>query len=497
MKILTITLVLLTIGFFGCSKKEKGIIINGKTNLMHSVKVEYTIPIDGKWFYGDKRSITTDSVGTFQIKMNIEKPSFVTIYISGKAGVLLVEPSKNYDVNFEFNTNQKKFGVTSKDSIGQNFYNTFSAPDFNIWSVNTFLKASIPSEISSKINNLKEKEISKFNELFKKGEISGGFLELAILDRKSYYLALEVKIATMLFKRYLYEKNMVGINEVKDFWGKKMKILKLNESEYIRSPWFYALANSYINFNQYSSNSLDHQQLRNKYESGDIYKYNIVEAEKYLKGEELEYYLSSYIFYECWQTKDNSKKLIEAYEYFKKKYSNSSYTKYLTISVQPIIDYQNKIKESTINKKVKLVENYRYIDTFKELIKLQTLKDKKIFVDIWGTWCGPCKREFRHKDKLDKLLKSNNIITLYICEGKNSKENTWKEMIKFYDLEGQHIMANEKLVADIINRFGNNGSFAYPRYLLIDENGKVVNEQTSYPSKINKLEKEIEESYVW
>ncbi|MBP0903210.1 hypothetical protein ACFSKN_14655 [Mariniflexile gromovii] len=70
-------------------------------------------------------------------------------------------------------------------------------------------------------------------------------------------------------------------------------------------------------------------------------------------------------------------------------------------------------------------------------------------------------------------------------------------MIDFYDLEGRHILANEKLIADIINKFGNNGAFAYPRYLLVDEQGNVVNKQVSYPSQIEKLEKEINENYAW
>ena len=70
-------------------------------------------------------------------------------------------------------------------------------------------------------------------------------------------------------------------------------------------------------------------------------------------------------------------------------------------------------------------------------------------------------------------------------------------MIKFYDLEGQHLLANEKLIADIIDKFGNNGSFAYPRYMLVDENGNVVNAEASYPSQIEQLEKEINENYVW
>ena len=70
-------------------------------------------------------------------------------------------------------------------------------------------------------------------------------------------------------------------------------------------------------------------------------------------------------------------------------------------------------------------------------------------------------------------------------------------MIKFYNLEGYHILANEELLADIFEKFDNNGSFAYPRYLLIDENGKVVNSHASYPSKVGQLEKEINKDYEW
>eukprot|EP01089_Gocevia_fonbrunei_P020898 TRINITY_DN7897_c0_g1_i1.p2 TRINITY_DN7897_c0_g1~~TRINITY_DN7897_c0_g1_i1.p2 ORF type:complete len:113 (-),score=18.85 TRINITY_DN7897_c0_g1_i1:166-504(-) len=109
----------------------------------------------------------------------------------------------------------------------------------------------------------------------------------------------------------------------------------------------------------------------------------------------------------------------------------------------------------------------------------------------------PCKKEFEHKKPLYTMLESKNISVLYICEGEHSKEKVWKEMIDFYDLEGHHVFTNEKLLADIIDKFGNNGQFAYPRYLLVDENGIVVNEQASYPSKLKQLEREINENYIW
>lgn len=496
MKLQKMTLLFLVIGLLGCSKENNEITINGEISGFISEKVEFTTPINGKWFYGDKKSITPDSAGTFQIKMSIDEPSFVTIYVPGKAGgVLLVEPSKIYKVNFNLGVSGRKFIVNSGDSIAQNLYNSYPSPEFYISGIKDFLADSIPSEITKKIYLQKGKVISEFDKLLESNEISKSFHELAILDRKCYYLALEASVAGVLLRKHITDVNISKIKLLKDYWTKKINESLLNQTDYVRSPWFYTLATNLINFNLYRADDFSLEELKKVYEAGNFHNHDIKNAKKYLSGKELEYYLASYIYLYSWQNKDNSKQLIESYKNFKSEYPNSKYTQFLTTSIQPIIDFHKKIAESPISDKIKFVENYEGVDTFQDLIK--TLKDKKVYVDIWGTWCSPCKKEFQQKDKLAELLKSKNITTLYICEGINSKKNVWKEMIKFYDLEGQHILANDKLVADIIDRFGNNGSFAYPRYLLVNENGIVVNEQASYPSKIVQLENEINRNYVW
>jgi hypothetical protein len=61
-------------------------------------------------------------------------------------------------------------------------------------------------------------------------------------------------------------------------------------------------------------------------------------------------------------------------------------------------------------------------------------------------------------------------------------------MIKFYELTGYHIRANTALRSDLNALLG---SFGIPRYLLIDENGAVVNTNAKRPSQLNELEKEI------
>lgn len=95
---------------------------------------------------------------------------------------------------------------------------------------------------------------------------------------------------------------------------------------------------------------------------------------------------------------------------------------------------------------------------------------------------------------MDSLLNTYAIEALYICEGRSSKEKTWKEMINFYDLEGHHVFTNKKLLANILDTFGKNG-FGYPRYLLINEHGEVAAPNAHAPSKIKALEKDIQSAF--
>ncbi|MDO6601190.1 TlpA family protein disulfide reductase [Arenibacter palladensis] len=492
MKPLKIILFFILIGLISCKEKNNDITITGKIIGSLPEKVEYTLPVNGTWFYGAKESVVPDSLGNFTISLKSNLASFVTIYIPKQASaVLLVEPGNAYEIDFQLHSEKKKVNIKGASSEALNLYNSFALPDFSVLSMsNELLKDSVLTSISSKINRLKEMELSQFLEQLEIQKISKDFYDLAVLDRTCYYSALESAIASTKYN-FQADNNEIQNAQITLLWKEMFEQTPMTDTFTIRSPWSFSLMQNYVQFNQYAVDSPD------KYKKQKISEHslNIDKAKKHLKGKLLEYYFATYILSNSYTNRDSSKDLITLYEKFKKNYPNSNYTHYLLPTLQPIIDFQNKIAESTINKNVKLIENYDNINTFGELIN--TLRGKKVFVDIWGTWCAPCKREFAHKTDLTQLLKSKGIETLYICEGRNSKEEVWMEMIKFYDLEGHHILANKNLVTNIIKRFERNGSFAYPRYLLIDEDGIVVNEEASYPSNIKELEKEILEDFKW
>jgi hypothetical protein len=94
---------------------------------------------------------------------------------------------------------------------------------------------------------------------------------------------------------------------------------------------------------------------------------------------------------------------------------------------------------------------------------------------------------------LTSLLQKNNIQILYISIDRDQDSIQWKNMIKFYNLEGYHIRANKEFQAELIKIFDSNGSISIPWYILIDNNGTIIKKHAKRPSQINELEKEINE----
>ena len=113
------------------------------------------------------------------------------------------------------------------------------------------------------------------------------------------------------------------------------------------------------------------------------------------------------------------------------------------------------------------------IDFSKSTI-LQTLIDhnpgKPMYIDIWGTWCGPCIASFPRMKELGETLGYENIQFVYLCA--RSLEEKWKDMIVDEKLIGQHyLLGNNQL--DKLRRQLGRSSLGYPTYILVNKEGKV------------------------
>lgn len=94
---------------------------------------------------------------------------------------------------------------------------------------------------------------------------------------------------------------------------------------------------------------------------------------------------------------------------------------------------------------------------------------KIIYLDIWATWCSPCRKEMPFSKELEKSLNSDKVDFAYLCI--DSKEDKWKALISEIGIEGSNYLATDEQSRFIYQLFEMDG---VPQYILIDTHGNIV-----------------------
>lgn len=172
---------------------------------------------------------------------------------------------------------------------------------------------------------------------------------------------------------------------------------------------------------------------------------------------------------------------------------DTSITNNLAKDIEPMLNsYRNYLAESIALKEElpagsisPVFENYENYNGKKT--SLSDLKGKYVYVDVWATWCGPCKAEIPSLKALEKKYHDKNIqfVSLSIDDDRShggswEKANAnWKAMIADKELSGVQLFAPNGWQSQFVLDYKIKG---IPRFILIDPNGNVVTPDAPRPS---------------
>lgn len=111
--------------------------------------------------------------------------------------------------------------------------------------------------------------------------------------------------------------------------------------------------------------------------------------------------------------------------------------------------------------------------------KLEDLRGKYVYIDVWATWCGPCIAEIPHLKKVEAKYHGKNIEFVSISVDVEKDHEKWKKMVVSRELGGIQLYADKNWNSDFIKAYGIN---AIPRFILIGPDGKVIKADAARPS---------------
>ena len=132
----------------------------------------------------------------------------------------------------------------------------------------------------------------------------------------------------------------------------------------------------------------------------------------------------------------------------------------------------------------------KYDDVAPENI-LQTIidkyKGKAVLIDLWATWCGPCRAGHKTMAPMKEQMKGQNIQFVYITSP-SSPPTTWQEMIK--DIDGDHYYLTEEQYEYILDKYEAPG---IPTYAIYNSLGEQTYKSIGFPDA-DTIKNEIEKA---
>jgi thiol-disulfide isomerase/thioredoxin len=470
-----------------CSCLKKGDTATIRIDFSNEVPERFNIVVDPSHnLEYRQKDLKIDSLGFINAKIDIEKPSLLLMGGNSYMCFIVIQPGDDIKITFKgpfytlpFNNDESSSAIIKgtnaegqvalNQSLLEKFaYNKASYDEWNI---------SMPDKLIPALKKTIEEDLSVYEKLYRKGEINKSFLE-TVTKFIGYQNAL--RLGKTIFNYSKGENNDLTKVEGVALLEEIFRLYPINSVDVLYSAKsLKSYIQLYLNFLELQ----DEKVFKVYKDSGTLDRYKLSIIKESVPQLVYERFAVDYLWGGTYNggTYDH----VNLYEEFVHEFPNCRYTWFLSELSQNIesIKRVNKQADMPFPEETKVIENYKDINSFDELIA--RFGGTMLFIDIWATWCGPCQYDHQHLGLLEEFAENKGLELVYVSIDKEGDRKKWENYIKYQRIVGYHMLANNQLVSNIKNELPEYKGI--PRYIIVDEKGNIVEYDAKKPSDGNLL----------
>ena len=143
--------------------------------------------------------------------------------------------------------------------------------------------------------------------------------------------------------------------------------------------------------------------------------------------------------------------------------------------------YEAKCERWDLSRVGRISPDFKAVDIDGKVWTLRDFRGKYVYIDMWATWCAPCRREMPYLKQLEESFADADIVFLGLSV--DSDKSKWEAMVKGGSLTGVQLY------------LGSGSSFqeAYraegiPRFILLGKDGRIISNDMTRPSETSTFE---------
>jgi thiol-disulfide isomerase/thioredoxin len=115
-------------------------------------------------------------------------------------------------------------------------------------------------------------------------------------------------------------------------------------------------------------------------------------------------------------------------------------------------------------------------------VSLADLKGQVVFIDVWATWCGPCRAEIPSLKEIEHEFEGKNVAFLSVSI--DDEKSEWSAVVTEEQLGGIQWFADDAWQSALCKQYLIN---SIPRFMVIGADGIIVDPNAPRPSEHDKL----------